>query len=174
MEAKECKYSNILVSPQELRFQFIEGSWAAPSIQSIDLTRETSDLTPGWHAMADDWITFSPSGGGKVPAKLRVRPKIDIKTWLPGTYTGQVTIITPNSVSILPSPVVTIILEIQPKEAPPEPTEPTEPPTEPTQPTEPTEPAESPPSQPPVQPPEQSQWERLWNAFLELLRRIFR
>jgi len=165
-KTKESNYRNILVSPQELRFQYVEGSAAAPSVQNVDLTRETSDMAPSWHAQADNWITFSPSTGGKVPANLRVRPKIDIKSWLPGTYRGELIIVTPNGVSILPSPVVTIVLEIQPKESPQP--EPTEPPTEPTEPEpEPTEPTE------PPQPPEESQWQRFWNWLLELLRRIF-
>ena len=174
MKAK-CQYSNLIASPTEFHFEIKAGASYNPQRQWLTLGKATYDQDPSWDSTVDsEWIWVTPaSGRGERELQVHVKAlKMPV-----GEYQGILTI--KSHVTVTPA-VIPITLSVKPDLPPEQPPsqqpEPTEPP--PSQPPEPTEP---PPSQqpeptepPPSQPPEQSQWERLWNAFLELLRRIFR
>jgi len=158
-ESKECKYSDILVSPQELKFVVEEGSQFIPPYQPIRLEKITNDLTPSWVAVADaNWISYTPKSSDAVPIQVRVGVK-SVGMGV-GVYKAQLLLDSPTGVSILPSPLVSITLEVKAKEPPaPEPEPSPGPAPEP-------EPEPEPP--PPAEPPE-SWWSRFWKWLLGLL-----
>ena len=160
MESKECKYSDILVSPQELKFVVEEGSQFIPPYQLISLKKATYDLTPHWFAVADaDWVYFRPQDG-EVPKQIQVSTNLGVPA---GIHQAKIIFTSSSSVSFLPSPFVSITLEVKPKEPAPPPAPEAPPPPPPTPPTPPAPPA--PP--PPVEPPE-SWWSRFWKWLLGL------
>ena len=170
--AKQCKYSDILVSPQELKFEMLEGSDFIPPYQIVRLTKASSDLTPRWLAVANaNWVYYRPQSG-KAPKQVQVSTS---HLLAPAIYKARLLLSSPEYVAILPLPYIDITLEVRPINPPPsEPPEvpppeppdeaPTEPPTEP-----PVEPPTEPPVEPPVEPPaEESWWVRFWKWLLGL------
>jgi len=176
-ESKECKYSDILVSPQELKFVVEEGSQFIPPYQPIRLEKITNYLTPSWVAVADaNWISYTPKSSDAVPIQVRVGVK-SVGMGV-GLYQGNLILNSPTGVVIWPSPTVSITLEVKAKEPPvpePEPEPPVEPPVEPPAepPAEPpVEPPAEPPTEPPVEPPAEppGSW---WSRFLKWLLGLF-
>lgn len=169
--ATGCKYSNIRVSPQELKFEMQEGTDFVPPYQRVRLENASHDLSPTWFAAADaGWVYYRPKSG-KTPKDLQVGTTTAPSSWVPGIYKARLLISSREGVTILPSPYVDITLEVKAKEPPPAepPVEPpVEPPPEP--PVEPpVEPPAEPPSEPPAEPPAQEPWwSRLWKWLIGL------
>jgi hypothetical protein len=116
-----CEFSDIVVSPQKLKFLVDEGSQFIPTYQYISLEKGSEgELTPTWDATANaGWIYFRPEGGS-TPKTIQVN--VNSIGMAAGSYHGQITI--SSHVQVLPSPLIDIELEIkgQPEPVPaPEP-----------------------------------------------------
>jgi len=114
-----CEFSNIVVSPQKLKFLVEEGSQFVPSQQFISVADATHDLTPTWDASADQsWISWHKQNS-TTPRYIRVNCRS--VGMAAGIYRGQITIT--SHVQVLPSPIIDIELEIKGQSEPePEPT----------------------------------------------------
>lgn len=171
-----CEYSDIIVSPQELKFEVEEGSPLIPPYQNIRLEKASHNLTPRWTAAsAQHWIYYNPKSG-EAPARIRVNITQQ-PGMVPGVYQGQL-LLGPNEegVSILPSPTVTIRLEVKAKPVPTPPPGPPVPPPEPAPEPAPEPPPTPPPAEPPAEPPPappppQENWfVRFWKWLLDLFK----
>jgi len=113
-----CEFSNIVVSPQKLKFLVEEGSQFVPSQQFISVADATHDLTPTWDASADQsWISWHKQNS-TTPRYIRVNCRS--VGMAAGIYRGQITIT--SHVQVLPSPIIDIELEIKGQDTPvPEP-----------------------------------------------------
>jgi hypothetical protein len=116
---ESCKYSNVILSTQELKFTVQEG-YSYPPDQVIGLERAVpTDLSPKWEAFSKTrWISYHPKFCDKydaVPNQIRVNIMENMAV---GTYQGIITLSASNGVAILPSPVVSIVLEVQPQPPP--------------------------------------------------------
>ena len=113
-----CEFSNIVVSPQKLKFLVEEGSQFVPSQQFISVADATHDLTPTWDASADQsWISWHKQNS-TTPRYIRVNCRS--VGMAAGIYRGQITIT--SHVQVLPSPIIDIELEIKGQSEPvPEP-----------------------------------------------------
>jgi len=113
-----CEFSNIVVSPQKLKFLTEEGSQFVPSQQFISVADATHDLTPTWDASADQsWISWHKQNS-TTPRYIRVNCRS--VGMAAGIYRGQITIT--SHVQVLPSPLIDIELEIKGQSEPvPEP-----------------------------------------------------
>lgn len=162
---QECKYSDISISPQELIFRVQEGSEFIPPYQYVVLEKVTaSGLPANWTAAVDaDWVLLNIRSG-TVPGRIRVGVRsVGMAT---GVYFAKLTI--RSHVVVLPSPTISITLEVKATEppAPPEP-EPPEP-----EPPEPEPPEPEPPVEPPAPPEPPGCWLPGWP--LQLFRKVFR
>jgi len=113
---ESCKYSNVILSTQELKFTVQEG-YSLPPDQIIGLERAVpTDLSPEWDAFAKArWVSYTPKFCHKynaVPNQIRVNI---MEKMAVGKYQDIITLSASNGVAILPSPVVSIVLEVQPK-----------------------------------------------------------
>lgn len=110
----QCGYSDIVVSPQELKFLVDEGYQFIPPYQYISVEKATSDMTPIWDASTDkDWLTCHIVAS-TTPRTIQIGCKsIGMAA---GIYHGQITIT--SHVQILPSPIVDITLEVKAKPEP--------------------------------------------------------
>jgi len=116
---ESCKYSNVILSTQELKFTVQEG-YSLPLDQIIGLERAVpTDLSPEWEAFSKArWISYTPKFCHKydaVPNQIRVNIMENMAV---GKYQDIITLSASNGVAILPSPVVSIVLEVQPKPPP--------------------------------------------------------
>jgi hypothetical protein len=116
---ESCKYSNVILSTQELKFTVQEG-YSLPLDQIIGLERAIpTDLSPKWEAFSKArWISYHPKFCNKydaVPNQIRVNI---MQKMAVGKYQDVITLSASNGVAILPSPVVSVVLEVQPKPAP--------------------------------------------------------
>jgi hypothetical protein len=117
---ESCKYSNVILSTQELKFIVQEG-YSLPPDQIIGLERAVpTDLSPTWEAFSRArWISYNPKFCHKydaVPNQIQVNI---MEKMAVGKYQDIITLSASNGVEILPSPVVSIVLEVQPKPPPP-------------------------------------------------------
>ena len=160
--AKQCEYSDIVVSPQQLKFEVEEGSPFIPPYQDIRLEKASHNLTPRWTAAADaGWVYYKPKSG-EAPERIRVSTTTAIREMAAGVYQGHLLLgANERGVAILPSPFVTITLEIKAKPVPPAP--PPEPP-----PPEPPPPEPPPPEPPPPAPPQENWFLRFWKWLRDL------
>jgi len=114
-----CKFSNIVVSPQKLKFTVQAESQFIPPYQFISLKKgEEGVLAPTWDAFADaGWIYFRPRSGS-ISEDIQVTcGSIGMAA---GIYHGQITIT--SHVQVLPSAIIDIELEIKGQSEPvPEP-----------------------------------------------------
>jgi hypothetical protein len=113
---ESCKYSNVILSTQELKFIVQEG-YSLPLVQIIGLERAVpTDLSPTWEAFSRSrWFVYNPKFCHKydaVPNKIQVNIMENMAV---GKYQDIITLSASNGVAILPSPVVSIVLEVQPK-----------------------------------------------------------
>lgn len=155
----QCGYSDIVVSPQELKFLVDEGYQFIPPYQYISVEKATSDMTPTWDASTDkDWLTCHIVAS-TTPRTIQIGCKsIGMAA---GNYHGRITIT--SHVQILPSPIVDIELEVKakPEPVPPEPIPPEPEPPEPV-------PPEPEPEPQPEPVPEPSQLRKIW----ELIKKV--
>jgi hypothetical protein len=113
-----CEFSNIVVSPQKLKFTVQAESQFIQPYQFISLKKgEEGVLAPTWDAFADaGWIYFRP-GSGSISEDIQVTcSSIGMAA---GIYRGQITIT--SHVQVLPSPIIDIEVEIKGPEPVPEP-----------------------------------------------------
>jgi hypothetical protein len=116
---ESCKYSNVILSTQELKFTVQEGC-PLPLEQVIGLERAIpTDLSPTWEAFSRArWFSYEPKFCHKynaVPNQIQVNITENMAV---GKYQDTITLSASNGVAILPSPVVSIVLEVQPKPLP--------------------------------------------------------
>jgi len=164
-----CKFSNIIVSPSEMRFEVDEGWGFNPPYQYLRIENEIShDRSPHWEATVDEgWMIMGPSSGS-TPVMVRIGCQSIGKA--AGVYQGTIRI--SSHVEVTPSEIP-ITLTVIPKEEPPV-DPPVEPPPDP--PEEP-EPLPDPPVEPeiplePDVPPEPHWfWVLLWR-ILDWLRSV--
>ena len=119
----ERQYSNILISPQELKFTMEKGG-RVPRHQFVTLQKDGHNLTPPWSSFADDRCVFHKPVDGRVPKNVRVGISNAARTYLPGTYDASLKFVTVAGSAILPSPIVSITLEISGEESPTPPVQP--------------------------------------------------
>jgi DNA-binding transcriptional LysR family regulator len=163
-----CEYSDIIVSPQELRFEVEEGSQFIPPYQDIRLEKASHNLTPRWTAVADaGWVYYRPKSG-EAPERIQVSTTTAIKEMAAGVYQAHLLLGADEGVAILPSKIVTITLEVKAKPVPPTPPPP-EPPVPPPPEPGPQPPAPEPPP-PAPEPPQENCSVRFWKWLLGLFR----
>jgi len=119
-----CKFSNIIVSPSEMRFEVDEGWGFIPPYQYLRIENEIShDKSPHWEATVDEGWMIMGSSSGSTPVRVRIGCQSIGKP--AGVYQGTIRI--SSHVEVTPSEIP-ITLTVIPKEEPPvEPDPPEEP-----------------------------------------------
>ena len=110
-----CQFSDIVVSPQSLKFMVQEGSQFIPPYQYISLEKgPEGELTPTWDATANaSWIYFRPEVGS-TPKTIQVN--VNSVGMAAGNYHGQITI--SSHVLIFPRSTIDIDLEVKAQSVP--------------------------------------------------------
>ena len=130
MESKECKFSDLIVTPERLDFEIEEGSSFVPPTQDLFIKKAGGEgvLDAGWdlHIVTQgpqSWLKANPMGGrgtGRVRVSVKATNIVLPRGTVAGEWKGQIEITPDVKVSVTPS-VIPVRLVVKAKEEPVEP-----------------------------------------------------